>query len=116
MGAHIFTRGGAHVMVGDGHATAFLPDCAPLTLSHYVGVSNCTQALINALLAFDSYFDWSYPYVESIPFMCPMAQREERAFDNMVKAIDMQEAFERLAINNHKSFLPHLAVYKVKII
>ena len=71
------------------------------------------NTLINALLAFDSYFEWYYPYVESIPFLCPMAQREERAFNNMVSAIDMQEAFERLAINNHKSYLPHLAVYKV---
>ena len=53
------------------------------------------------------------PYLESIPFKCSTEQREARAFDNMLKAIDMQEMFERLAINNHKSFLPHLTVYKV---
>ena len=32
----------------------------------------------------------------------------------MCKAIDMhEEAFEKLSINNHKSFLPHLTVFKV---
>ena len=45
--------------------------------------------------------------------MCPMEQREERAFDNMVKAIDMHETFEKVSINNHKSFLPHIALFKV---
>ena len=43
-----------------------------------------------------------------------MQQREERAFDNMRKAIDMHEAFERISINNHKSFLPHIAIFKVR--
>lgn len=71
------------------------------------------QTFINVLLAFDSYFAFYYPYLESIPFKAPMEVREERAFDNMLKAIDMFEMFERLSINNHKSFLPHLAVYKV---
>ena len=31
----------------------------------------------------------------------------------MQKAIDMHEIFERLAIRNHSSFLPHGAIYKV---
>ena len=42
-----------------------------------------------------------------------MAQREQRALDNCRKAIDMQEIYERVAIHNHGSFLPHAAVYKV---
>ena len=42
-----------------------------------------------------------------------MDVREARAFDNVKKAIDMHEAFEKVSINNHKSFLPHLAIFKV---
>ena len=42
-----------------------------------------------------------------------MDVREARAFDNVRKAIDMHEAFEKVSINNHKSFLPHLAIFKV---
>ena len=72
------------------------------------------QTLINTLLAFDAYFKWYYPLVDSVPFMCPYEQREERAFSNMRSAIHMKEQFERVSINNHKSFLPHLAVYKVR--
>ena len=44
--------------------------------------------------------------------MCDMALREERAFENMTTAIEMHEMYERVSINNHKSFLPHLAIYK----
>ena len=40
--------------------------------------------------------------------------REERAFDNMKKAIDMHESFEKVSINNHKSFLPHITIFKVR--
>ena len=40
-------------------------------------------------------------------------EREQRALDNIQKAIDMHEIFERLAIRNHSSFLPHGAVFKV---
>lgn len=71
------------------------------------------RTVINALLAFDAYMNWYYPLKESVPFLCNMALREERAFDNMCSAIDMQEIFERLSINGHKSFMPHGAVYKV---
>ena len=42
-----------------------------------------------------------------------MALREARAFDNMNKAIDTHELFERISINNHKSFVPHLCIFKV---
>ena len=49
----------------------------------------------------------------SVPFRCPIEVRESRAFDNMVTAIDMHEAFERVSINNHKSYLPHIAIFKV---
>ena len=70
------------------------------------------RTVIDCLLAWDAYLEWYYPYVRSIPFRCPMSLREQRAFDNMCKAIDMQESFERISINNHKSFCPHIAVYK----
>ena len=47
--------------------------------------------------------------------MCEYSLREERAFSNMKLAIQMKEQFERVSINSHKSFLPHLAVYKVRV-
>ena len=72
------------------------------------------QTLINILLAFDAYLSWYYPYRRSIPFDSPLEMREDRAFENMHLAIDMFEMYERLSINNHKSFLPHLTVYKVR--
>ena len=72
------------------------------------------QTYINILLAFDAYFAWYFAYKRSVPFKCADEIREDRAFDNMHKAIDMFEMFERLSINNHKSFLPHLTVYKVR--
>ena len=81
--------------------------------SHYFVLLCFLQTLINVLLAFDAYFKWYRAYKRSIPFKCEMELREDRAFDNMHLAIDMQETFERLTINNHKSFLPHLTVYKV---
>lgn len=71
------------------------------------------QTIINMLLAFDAYFAWFYPFKKSIPYMCAMEKREERALDNCRRAIDMQEMFERVAIFNHGSFLPHGAVFKV---
>ena len=72
------------------------------------------RTLINALLSFDAYFNWYYPLVDSPPFMCDdVAIVENRAFQNMCSAIDMQESFERVSICNHKSFLPHGAVYKL---
>ena len=69
------------------------------------------QILINTLLAFDAYFAFYYPYRRSIPMDASLQQREARAFDNMHRAIDMFEAFEKLSINNHKSFLPHLVPF-----
>ena len=42
-----------------------------------------------------------------------MTIREARALDNMQKAIDMKEIFERVSIRNSKSFLPHAATHKV---
>ena len=39
--------------------------------------------------------------------------REESAFDNMCKAIDKFEIYERVTICNHKSFLGHGSVFKV---
>ena len=41
-----------------------------------------------------------------------MSVKEPRALDNMQKAVDMQEIFERVG-PKHGSYLPHGAVYKV---
>ena len=71
------------------------------------------NTIINALLSFDAYMDWYYDLKESIPFLCDMSIREERAFENMCTAIDMQEIVERSSINNHKSFMLHGAIFKV---
>ena len=49
----------------------------------------------------------------SVPYRCEMPRRVARAFDNTCKAIDMMEMFERVSIRNHKSFLPHGAIYKI---
>lgn len=71
------------------------------------------QTLINALLAFDAYFKWFYPFRRSVPYLCEMELRESRALANCRSAIDMHEMFERVSIHNHSSFLPHGAVFKV---
>ena len=71
------------------------------------------QTLINILLAWDGFFAWYFPLHESIPFMCPMPQREVRALDNMQRAIDMKDIFERVSIKKSGSFLPHGATHKV---
>ena len=42
-----------------------------------------------------------------------MSVREARALDNMQRAIDMKEIFERVSIRNSKSFLAHAATHKV---
>ena len=86
--------------------------CSVFTLVFFTLAAS--QTIINILLAFDAYFNWYYPFRDSVPFMYDMATRERRAVDNMLYAIDMKDQFERLSINNHKSFLPHLAVYKVR--
>ena len=70
------------------------------------------QTIINMLLSFDAYLDWYYAFKRSIPFMCNMELREARALDNMNKAIDMMEIFERASIRSHGSYLIHGAIYK----
>eukprot|EP00966_Prymnesium_polylepis_P190941 4424984-Prymnesium_polylepis.1 len=45
--------------------------------------------------------------------MAPEEVRVGRALDNCRLAIDMHEMFERVAINNHGSFLPHGAIFKI---
>lgn len=72
-----------------------------------------SQTIINALLAFDAYFKWYYPFKASIPFLAPTHQRQEHALKCCRSAIDMHECFERVSINNHGSFLPHAAIFKV---
>ena len=54
-----------------------------------------------------------YALVDSVPFMCATELRVARALDNTRKAISMHEAFERVSLRNHGSFLPHGAVFKV---
>lgn len=71
------------------------------------------QTILNTLLAFDAYFKWYYPMKESIPFLAPTHVREQRALSNCRAAIDMHEAFERVSLRNHGSFLPHGAIFKV---
>ena len=44
--------------------------------------------------------------------MCDMELREARALDNMRRAIDMMEIFERASIKSHGSYLIHGAIYK----
>ena len=70
------------------------------------------QTIINLLLSFDGYFAWYYPYKKSIPLYSSLEVREERALDNMRRAIDMHEIFERVSIRAHCSFLPHGSIYK----
>lgn len=70
------------------------------------------QTIINMLLSFDAYLNWYFPFKASIPFMCEMELREERAFDNMRRATDMMEIFERASIRNHGSYLIHGAIFK----
>uniref|UniRef100_A0A7S4MF79 Uncharacterized protein n=1 Tax=Prymnesium polylepis TaxID=72548 RepID=A0A7S4MF79_9EUKA len=72
-----------------------------------------SQTIINALLAFDAFFDWYYPYEDSISIDATQGEKDARALDNMQKAIVMTEAYERVSILNHKSFLPHFAIFKV---
>ena len=71
------------------------------------------DTLINTLLAWDAFMEWYFPLKESVPFLCPLEQREERALDNMQRAVDMFEIYERVCARNSKSFMPHAAVYKM---
>ena len=64
------------------------------------------------LLVFDAYLAWYYPFKKSVPFLCDTMQREARAFDNMCKAIDLNEIVERASMRSHGSFLFHGAIYK----
>ena len=71
------------------------------------------QTIIDSLLAFDAFFAWYYPLKDSIDMSSSLKEREARALDNMRKAIDVHEIFERCSIRNHKSFMPHGAIFKV---
>ena len=71
------------------------------------------QTIINALLAFDAYFNWYYALKKSVGLFCEKSKREERALDNCRKAIDMHEMFERCSICSHGSYLMHGAIFKV---
>ena len=71
------------------------------------------QLIINSLLAFDAFFAWYYPLKDSIDMDSSLEEREARALDNMRTAIDVHEIFEFCSIRNHKSFMPHGAIFKV---
>lgn len=73
-----------------------------------------TTTIINSLLAWDAYLLWYYA-LEDIE--CTLFDTEENkekcALQNCRLAINMHEMFERISIHNHKSFLPHAAIFKV---
>ena len=71
------------------------------------------QTIINSLLAFDAFFAWYYPLKDSINMDSSLEEREARALDNMRCAIDVHEVYERCSIRNHKSFMPHGAIFKM---
>ena len=71
---------------------------------------SCAETLINTLLAWDAFMAWYFPLKESVLFLCEMSLREERALDNMQRATDMFEIYERVCMRNSKSFMPHAAV------
>ena len=71
------------------------------------------QTLINALLAFDAYFAWWFPFKKSIPINSTMEVKQARALSNCRAAIDMHEIFERISAKNQGSFLPHGAIFKL---
>ena len=75
--------------------------------------SSRAQTIINSLLAFDAFFRWYYPLKESIDMGSSQEEREARALDNMRSAIDVHEIYERCSARNHKSFMPHGAIYKL---
>jgi hypothetical protein len=82
------------------------------TIRNYYGPR--AQTLINICLAFDGYSNWYYPLKQNdVTLISPPSVRKERAFDNMCRAIEMQEMIERLSICHHKSFLFHAATFKV---
>ena len=78
-------------------------DLAELSQSIRQTYGSRTQTIINALLAMDAYLAWYFPFKRRIPFMCAVPVREARALDNMQKAVDMQEIYERLTIGGHSS-------------
>eukprot|EP00966_Prymnesium_polylepis_P038292 888307-Prymnesium_polylepis.1 len=41
------------------------------------------QTVINALLAYDAFFQWFYPFKASIGLDSSKEEREQRALDNM---------------------------------
>ena len=46
---------------------------------------------LTEIFPWDGFLKWYYALQESIPFMCDMDLREQRALDNMQLAIDMKE-------------------------
>lgn len=72
------------------------------------------QTLINALLAWDAYLAWYYA-LEAMD--CSLFDTQDRkeaaALKNCALAIDMHDMYERISVRNHKSFLPHGAIFKV---
>lgn len=73
-----------------------------------------SQTIINSLLAWDAFLAWYYALED---MECTLFDTEEAkeaaALKNCCLAVDMHEIFERVSIRNHKSFLPHAAIFKV---
>ena len=71
------------------------------------------KTLINALLAFDGFFLWYFHLKESIDPDAEQSVREAFALENMRRAIDMHEIYERASIHKHGSYMPHGAIFKL---
>lgn len=72
------------------------------------------QTIINALLAWDAFLAWFYALEDiECQLFDTLDVKESAAIRNCCLAIDMHEIFERVTIRNHKSFLPHAAIFKV---
>ena len=74
---------------------------------------NWANTAIRTALAFDAYFSWYYAWRNKVPLDAPRKDKETRALENMQRAVDMHEMFERVSLSRHGSFMPHAAIYKI---
>ena len=67
------------------------------------------QTIINICLGFDGYFNYYYPYKESIPLDASAEVTDAHALLICQTGIDLHEINERVTIREGKSFLSHAA-------
>ena len=48
-----------------------------------------------------------------MPLDATQEDKETRTLENIQLAVDMHEIFERVAVGQHGSFMPHAAIYKI---